>query len=141
VSGLDEREIGILTELRILDEANALAPVLETMAAVLEVLYVESERQAWEKAQQRRQADLARQAAGLRSLGKVSRQKSIPTHFKPDNLRVRKLIAERTAAGRWLGRLDREIRGEIRRSMVEEISAKARLAGMNRCRAYIGATQ
>lgn len=49
VSGLDDREMGLLAELRILDEANMLAPVLEMMAASLEALYVESERQAWAK--------------------------------------------------------------------------------------------
>jgi len=141
VSGLEEREIGILTELRILDEANALAPVLETIAAVLEVLYLESERQAWEKAQRRHESDRDQRAGRLRALGKVSRQRSIPAQFKPDNLRIRKLIAERTAAGQWLGRLNRELRGEIGRSIVEEISRKARLAGMSRCRAYVGATQ
>lgn len=75
VSGLEGREIGMLTELRILSEANAIAPVLETMAAALEVLYLESEHQAWEKAQKRRQDDLAHNAGRLRSLGKVSRQK------------------------------------------------------------------
>lgn len=141
VSGLDDREMGLLAELRILDEANMLAPVLEMVAASLEALYVESERQAWAKAQKRQQDDLTHKASKLSSLGKVSRQKQIPVQFKPDNMHVRRLIGERTAAGQWLGRLDRDLRGDIRRSMVEEIAKKARLAGMNRCRAYIGATQ
>jgi len=140
VSGLADREVGLLIELRILDEANVIAPVLEMIAASLEALFLESERQAWEKAQKRRQDDLAHKASKLRSLGKVSRQKTIPIQFKPDNMKLRKLIAEKTAAGQWLSRLDRELSSDIRRSMVEEIAKKARLAGMNRCRAYIGAT-
>jgi hypothetical protein len=140
VSGLEDREVGLLIELRILNEANVIAPVLEMIAASLEALFLESERQAWQKAQKRRQEDLANKASKLRSLGKVSRQKTIPIQFKPDNMKLRKLIAEKTAAGQWLSRLDREFSSGIRRSTVEEIAKKARLAGMNRCRAYIGAT-
>ena len=82
VSGLEDREVGLLIELRILNEANVIAPVLEMIAASLEALFLESERQAWQKAQKRRRDDLANKASKLRSLGKVSRQKTIPIQYQ-----------------------------------------------------------
>ncbi len=140
VTGLDDWEMGLLMEMRILKEADALAPLLEVMAASLEVLYLEAERLAWQKREKRREEEFKHRAKRQRAPGKAFQKGYIPLQFKPDNALIRRLIAERTASGQWLSRLDRELRREIARSMVEEIAAKARLAGVNACRAYVGAT-
>ena len=141
ISGLEDWEIGLVSEARILKEADALTPVMEVMAACLEVLYLEAERQAWQKSEKRREEEFKSRAKRQRLPGKAFQKGYIPVQFKPDNALVRRLIAERTAAGQWLSRLDRELRRDIVRSMFEEIAAKARQAGMNACRAYIGATR
>ncbi|OGL15865.1 MAG: hypothetical protein A3F92_09485 [Candidatus Rokubacteria bacterium RIFCSPLOWO2_12_FULL_71_22] len=140
IAGLDDWEMGLLMEMRILKEAGVLTPVIEVMATCLEVLYLEAERQAWQKSEKRREEEFKSQAKRQRLPGKAFQKGYIPLQFKPDNALIRRLIAERTAAGKWLSRLDRELRRDIARSMVEEIAAKARQAGVNACRAYIGAT-
>ncbi len=140
ITGLDDWEVGLVLEARILKEADALTPIMEVMAACLEVLYLEAERQEWQKREKRREEEFKNRTKRQRVPGKAFQKGYIPLQFKPDNALIRRLIAERTVAGQWLSRLDRELRRDIARSMVEEIAAKARQAGVNRCRAYIGAT-
>lgn len=118
VDGLEEWELGLFMELRTLKEADVLAPVIEVMAACLEALYVEAERQAWQRKEKRREEESGRQVK--RYLSKPFQKSYIPIKFKPDNLFIRKLIAEQTAAGQWASRLDRDLRRDITRSMIEE---------------------
>src|SRR5438445_3762215 len=123
VSGLEDWELELLFELRILREANGMGPVLEAMAACLAALYLEGQRLAWEKQQAQRAEDAKRLEKG-----KTARVRHVPVRFIPDNEFARRLIAEQTASGRWVSRLDRELSREIIAEMHREIAAKAKLA-------------
>src|SRR5712691_4924445 len=98
LSGFDEWELELLFELRILREAGAMAPVLEAMASCLAALYLEGERLAWEKRHAK--------PVTIRHAGHV---RYVPVQFIPNNEFARKIIAEQTASGRWISRLDREL--------------------------------
>lgn len=139
LSGFEEWELELLFELRILREADALAPVLDAMASCLAALFLEGERLAWEKRQAQRAEDAKRLAKRL-TKKRAGHVRHVPVQFIPNNEFARKIIAEQTASGRWISRLDRELSREIIAEMYREISAKARLGGINSCRAYVGAT-
>jgi hypothetical protein len=139
LSGFEDWEVELLFELRILREADALAPVLEVMASCLAALYLEGERLASEKQQVQRAKD-AKRLAKLVTRKHGGHVRHVPVQFIPNNEFARRIIAEQTASGRWISRLDRELSREIITEMYREISAKAKLAGINSCRAYVGAT-
>jgi hypothetical protein len=135
VEGLDDWEMGLLGELRLLKEAEALAPVLDTIASLMAALSIEADRREWQRER------TARESAAKQVYKKSSvRTTFTPLQFKPDNALLRRLIVENTASGKFLSRLDRDYRHEIRAAMYAEIAEKARWASVNACRAYVGAS-
>ncbi len=136
IDGLEDWEIGILSELRILKEADVLDHALEAIASTMEVLYAEADRMDAEKAALERDRGIEKEsklhgpmAAGLKRVHWY-RAMTPPKYF-------RTLISERTVAGGLLTRSGYK-RHEILKVFYQEIAEKARMAGINKVRRYVG---
>ncbi len=111
LDGLEDWELELLWEMRILKQAGVVDHVLDAIVSTLEVLYLESERR------EPRAKD-----ASMRAPEFVSR-----------------LISERTTAGKLLKESGYK-RADIQKELRREIAQKARQKGINACRAYISST-
>lgn len=140
VDALGDEEMGLLLELRILNEGGVLGPVLDAIASGLEALYLEGERQALER-KQREVRERAGKPGAPTAFGSAMRKAAdTPSQFTLKTPRYSTALLEKTASGMWLMRLDYKRRKEIQEVMRAEIGAKAKQAGMNSCRAYVGST-
>jgi hypothetical protein len=131
VTGLSDREISPIQEIRMPNDAGALAEALCVMTAVVESLYVEAE---WCRLKEKRKEQVTR----MQHYAPGIRVRPAPTAFIPDNDLIRQLIPKSTVAGRSLSRLDPKFTREITRFISEEIAAKKKHVSANRGRSYAG---
>ena len=137
IDGLEDWEIGLLCELRILKQAGVIDHVLDLMASVLEALYGEAERQEAERREKERKRVIRRDSKKYGPLAEGLKGVRGYHSMSPENLR--KLINEGTMAGKLLAQSGFK-RKEILEAMWQEIAQKARYAGINSCRKYVGST-
>jgi hypothetical protein len=144
VDGLEEWELGLLFEIRLLHEAGALAPVLEAMTVAMAALSAEAERQEERQRakqlkeqirQQRRRGELAQ---ALRSATQAESPLGGHPSGDRDLARMWKTVAERTNAGRLLARHESRFTTEDAIwAMCQQIARATRINAANRVRSYV----
>lgn len=138
--GLEDWELGLLFELRLLRDAGALEPVLETMSSLMIALMLEAEIRDQKESsarlteqirkQRSQRGPLAQAMKGFRATSPVS-----------DTVAARKLVAARTHSGRLLrDRASRFTEKDARWAMFQQIARAAKIGAMNRLRSYVNAS-
>jgi hypothetical protein len=136
VDGLEDWEIGLLSELRILKEADVLDHALDAIASTLEVLYAEADRIEAEKIAKERDRVIKKESSEHGPLADgLMRVHWYRAMTPPKYLRA--LITQRTVVGGMLAKSGYK-RREILKVFYQEIAEKARMAGILRCRRYVG---
>jgi hypothetical protein len=140
LDGLEDWELGLLQEMRLLRDAGALEPVLETMSLLMSALMCEGERQAEEKRLSSRMERVRRQKSQKGQLAQAMKD-FMPSASSPDVVATRKLVATRTHSGRLLPvRASRFTQEDARWAMFQQIARAANIAAMNRLRSYVNAS-
>jgi len=126
VTGLEEWEVGVLQELRLLKQEGLLEPVLDAVASCLGVLYQREQYPAQRKKQKEKPA--APSGPMAKKLAKL----------RPDLERreIEALIAANTIAGQMLSK-SKYTRKEILWVIAEEVAGKRLVARAGRCSTYL----
>lgn len=128
VSGLEDWEVGVLQELRLLRRENLLEPVLDAIASCLGVLYQREQLEAQRQKEKKKPAALA---------GTLASQLA---KFKPDVERSeieRLVVAAKSISGRMLSK-SKYTRKDVLWVIALELAEKRQVARAGRCSAYLG---
>ena len=134
IDDLNDQERDILFEMRLLREAGALDPVLETMSSLMLVLILEAETLRRDDLMER----VAERSSSKAQLDQaIKALKQMPT--APDIATIRRWVATGTNAGRVLRRRASTFSEADRRwARFQQIARAARIADVNRLRKYVG---
>ncbi len=126
VSGLEDWEVGVLQEMRLLKQENLLEPVLDAIASCLGVLYQRDQQQA--ERDSKKKTPTSPQGPLAAKLAKLKPQL--------ERREIEGLIAAKTVAGQMLSK-SKYTRKDILWVIAEELAAKRQIVRARQCSVYI----
>lgn len=139
LDGLEDWEVGVLMEMRALDAAGLLEPVLDAILAGLEAMELRAVEEKVLEASRRAGRKEEPQGAGTLAAGLLRIRTGLAESERAKARdRVRSDVAARSASGRRLAGASHYQRNEVIRAMAAEIAEKIHIGRINRGRAFAG---